>query len=62
MRKLEKAWCDECYRYRCGERVSPHVLAHSLMLVISFGLWLPIWLHVIFKPHYRCRFCGSRII
>lgn len=36
-----------------------HVL-HLLLTVISFGIWIPIWVLVLFSDDSACSQCGKR--
>jgi len=61
-----QGFCPQCNQLRLFSRQVydvPHV-GHLLITIVTFGLWLPIWiLHAILNSWsdqpWRCRECGS---
>jgi len=60
MANIARRWCQTCRVYGPGERRSPSHLLHFFLTLCTFGLWLIVWLLVIFNAQYHCRACGAR--
>lgn len=60
----DSRWCRHCGRqvFAIHQKLETGVLTlHSVLVVLTCGLWLPIWLWVCVRQVYRCRDCGQRV-
>lgn len=55
----DRRWCAECQRYTLARRQQPQVLLHSLLIIVTCGLWLPVAMALIVRGWWRCQKCGS---
>ena len=61
MTSPEMVYCAQCQR-----RVSFHVdrVNHGqqlLLTLLTVGIWLPVWLTMVFRPARLCDECGNPI-
>lgn len=55
-------FCPHCERRVSARRRTPSHLLHLILSLVSFGLWLPVWLIVAIgagSGHWLCSVCGS---
>jgi len=55
-------WCRHCQQQRLIRRPGTNHVLHLLLAVITFGIWIPIWvLCSIRLGGWRCSSCGQRV-
>jgi len=61
--KTKGAYCSHCQKQVMAQGNKPNHILHLLLTVLSFGLWIPIWLllTIMSAGNYRCTQCGSRV-
>ena len=52
-----------CQKHIMATGTTPNHLLHLFLSLITFGLWIPIWILVTLGKigGYRCTQCGSRV-
>lgn len=60
--KVKSGNCVQEEGKRCAfERATPNHILHLLLSLVTFGLWLVVWLLLILNGGtYRCRECGMK--
>ncbi len=59
----KRMYCPEENKYVLAERTKPNHLLHLVLTLLTFGLWLIVWILVSFSSglsSYRCPSCGAR--
>ena len=61
--KTASIFCKSCQGKRMAQAPSPNHILHLLLTLITFGLWLPIWILVsLFSGgQFHCTHCGNRV-
>ena len=61
--KQASGYCSACRRRVYATGRSPNHLLHLVLSVITFGLWLVVWLLLAVGTagNYRCTRCGGRV-
>lgn len=61
--KTATVFCKTCNGKRLGHASAPNHVLHLLLTLVTFGLWLPIWiLAALFTGgRYFCSHCGGPI-
>ncbi len=55
-------YCDRCGDYVLAIRKGTNHILHLLLSIITFGLWIIIWVLVSIKiGGWRCSKCGSSV-
>ncbi len=56
-------FCVHCQKNIMATGTTPNHLLHLFLGLITFGLWIPIWILVTLGKigGYRCTQCGSRV-
>lgn len=58
----KSAYCGYCRRKTLGVWQYPNVALHSLLLVLTCGLWFPVWFCICaFGGKYVCHHCGEKV-
>jgi RNA polymerase subunit RPABC4/transcription elongation factor Spt4 len=58
--KQKSAFCPTCGRQRLFVAPTPSHLLHLVLTLITFGIWLIVWLLIGAKTGpYRCSVCGT---
>ena len=68
--QYKTGFCGQCNAQRKVERAGTNHWFHLIMTILTFGLWIPIWICVPYrhvgllrKRHgWRCSTCGSKEI
>ena len=56
---LRRIYCHDCKDWRLGQRQEPSFLRDLLLILLTFGLYLPIALwHKLANRPYVCTLCG----
>lgn len=59
---MRSAFCNHCDGRRSAVWQYPRVGLHSILLVATCGLWLPVWFFIVaFGGKYVCAGCGSGV-
>lgn len=55
-------YCPEHKQLVLAERGTPNRVLHLLLSLVTFGLWVPIWILIeLFQsPAFRCPMCGTK--
>lgn len=59
-----QARCVTCNGLRLFSKSGPNHVLHLLLSLVTMGLWLPVWIVILFCGHsrpYRCMRCGDAI-
>ncbi len=61
--KTKGAFCAHCQKQVMAQGPKPNHILHLILSIISFGLWLPVWLILSLAKvgGYRCTQCGSTV-
>ena len=60
--KQTSAWCGVCGQQRLFTAPTPSHLLHLVLSILTFGLWLIVWLIIGGKTApYRCTVCGAKM-
>lgn len=54
-----RGYCEECDRYRLGKFIWPEHIKEGVLLTLSCGLYLPIWLWKVTRRRWACPRCGT---
>ena len=55
-------FCSYCEKKRLAVWQTPNIALHSVLVVATCGLWLPIWLIVVvFGGGWVCKECGTYV-
>lgn len=60
--KLFARHCPKCDRGVIGVKNAPSHLLHLILALVTFGLWIPIWILLtllVSRRHPSCQKCGS---
>lgn len=57
---LKRMHCKICGEKTAHEVTGANHILHLLLTVITFGMWFPIWMLLMFTSNARCRECGSK--
>lgn len=62
-RDTRQLYCHDCGQRRLFETQTPNHILHFLLMLLTAGLWFPVWVLCImsncFVP-YRCTQCGGK--
>lgn len=61
MPQIQRRWCPDCERHVGAIRQYPNFGLHALLLIMSCGLYLPVWLFVMSSTLWACPTCGRRV-
>jgi len=61
MKGLATAYCTQCAKDRPYHYVPVNHWRQLLLTIFTMGLWLPIWLAMVFCPTKVCNQCGGPI-
>ena len=63
MGKQTGRYCAHCQKDVMASGTTPSHLLHFFLSVLTFGLWVPIWILVAVGKigGYRCTQCGNRV-
>lgn len=56
---IARRWCPTCSVSVVAAKTEPSHLLHFFLSLITFGLWLIIWVLCAVSPQYNCSVCGS---
>lgn len=54
----ESIRCQHCRRRRLAYYRHPKYGFHGLLLLLTCGLWLPVWVYAMSRREYVCATCG----
>ena len=53
-------YCTQCEKARVAYRTVPSFLFDFLLIIATFGLWLPVGLwHLLVQKQWRCACCSA---
>jgi len=57
------AYCKHCKEDVMAVKPTPNHVLHLLLSLISFGLWIPVWIliTIVGVGAFRCTKCGNPI-
>lgn len=59
--KVKSGFCKQCNERRKIERERPSHLLHLILTILTFGIWLIVWIGVSIKfGGWRCATCGAK--
>ena len=61
--KQDSRWCGHCQSAVLATGTTPNHVLHLLLSLLTFGLWLPVWLLICAGKvgGYRCTRCGMHV-
>ncbi len=55
-------YCAYCRKRKLATWQYPNISLHSSLLIVTCGLWLPVWVYVMLcGGRWVCRECGSDV-
>lgn len=60
--KFARRYCVPCEQYVLAQKQGPNHILHLLLSLITFGVWVPVWIIVTvwsWPTPYRCPTCGD---
>ena len=61
MAELKTVHCNQCKKDVCYHYEPVNHLTQLVLVVITLGLWLPMWLWVVCSPTKMCNECDGPI-
>lgn len=59
--KKAQRYCADEQKLVLAEQQTPNHLLHLALSVLTFGIWVPVWLILcIFEKPFRCPSCGGK--
>lgn len=61
--QVARRYCRICKSKTKAERPGCNHLAHAVITLFLFGLWLPVWVlrAWVFTGKFRCSHCGGKV-
>jgi hypothetical protein len=61
IQKVRK-FCKECNKFVFAERPGVNHILHLILTLLTFGIWLIVWIGVSVKiGGWKCPICGSKV-
>lgn len=61
MKKSETAFCENCHKNVSYHYTPVNHAKQAFLVVITLGLWLPVWLCMVYCPTKMCDACQGPI-
>lgn len=58
---IARRWCPTCNAGVIAAKTEPSHLLHFFLSLVTFGMWVVIWILCVIAPQYNCGECGSNV-
>ncbi len=59
--RYRRRYCSYCDRKVLALQHEPAIIVHAALIVMTCGFWLPVFLFVVLKGTWVCKYCGKHL-